>query len=101
MRPRSSQLGQAMALVELQREFVGLPSGEWTVSQIGTLYGSVYAEDGASAMAAFERVLGGEAEVSPPVLGDRPSELRVLVTVWRDVQVYVSVSSPARIEVAA
>jgi hypothetical protein len=79
------QLGPAMALVALRKEFPHLPAASWHVSTNGHLSGTVH--DPAH-FAAFAEVLGG-TPMAPfdYELENSPRWGEQLFTTWRDVEV--------------
>ncbi|AZM46613.1 hypothetical protein DMB38_13015 [Streptomyces sp. WAC 06738] len=92
----SAQLGPALALVELLKQFPGLPAAEWCVDQYtGELSGHLYRST-FDKLTAFAEVLGGEIapgrdyEFRGEML--RPHRLR---SVWQDVRVVITATMPA------
>lgn len=79
------QLGPALALVALRREFPHLPPASWHVSTNGHLTGTVH---NPTDFGAFAEVLGGTpmARFDYVLEGER-RQCDQLFTTWRDVEV--------------
>ena len=93
---RTLQLGAAMALVELLKDYPSLAVGSWSIDTVtGSLYGHLHGADFA-ALDGYAVALGGSIRPGRDYehLGQvlRP---HYLYTVWRDVQVTVALVLPA------
>ena len=92
----NSQLGPAMALVQLLQEHPELPRGSWSIDQeVPTLHGHLHGAD-LSGLAAYRALLGGDVCESHDytVRGDRVRSHR-LHTTWRDIELTIAVVVPA------
>ncbi|MEV0915463.1 hypothetical protein AB0I93_14480 [Streptomyces sp. NPDC049967] len=95
------QLGAAMALVQLLTEFPDLPHASWSVDQsTGILSGHIHNAT-FDALTEYASMLGGSVRPGHdfPMQGRmmRPHNLH---TVWRDVQVGVTVVLPVPVQTA-
>jgi selenophosphate synthetase-related protein len=92
-----------MALLAIQTEhpeLAALGTADWQVTDMGLLFASVRTEDGDTAAAAYEAVLGGQFEREIPYEWDTPRAVRFLDVVWRDVRVQIRISAPATVALA-
>ncbi|MFI6443782.1 hypothetical protein [Kitasatospora sp. NPDC050543] len=97
---KTPQHGLTLALLAIQTEhpeLANLGPVEWTVSQLGVLYGKVDAVDGEAVAAAYQAVVGGDIEPPLPFSwGHQDMTVRILDVMWRDARVQIRVVSPVQ-----